>query len=214
MTAPALKALIARLHELAAIGCLDDAGDSTCGIDCMAFAPTDPRDWCRSCVMQAAAEALARPAVSTERPAPDILGYDGLVARIERHLEDVMSPSRTHLLLGEASRALQRLAAPVPAQEDLPEDAARVLRDHAWKLYDGQPLPPVPALAPQWQPMETRPDGCENIVGSWFDGSSREVGELLLVTEKWLCLMTDLWVEPTHWMPLPAPPALTEKEQP
>lgn len=40
-------------------------------------------------------------------------GDDGLIARIERHLEDVMSPSVTHRLLGEeASTAFQRVAFP------------------------------------------------------------------------------------------------------
>lgn len=45
---------------------------------------------------------------------------DGLVARIERHLEDVMSPSVTHRLLGEASSALQRVASP-PTPEPMRE---------------------------------------------------------------------------------------------
>lgn len=54
-------------------------------------------------------EPLSRPAPR----APELWGFDGLIARIEQHLEDVMSPSATHRLLGEASTALQQ-ARPAP----------------------------------------------------------------------------------------------------
>lgn len=64
------------------------------------------------------------------------------------------------------------------------------------------------ARASRWQPIETAPkDGMVLVAGQWSDDGSwwRNIGHAHcgVITGEW-----DDLTEPTHWMPLPEPPAL------
>ena len=63
--------------------------------------------------------------------------------------------------------------------------------------------------AVQWRPIEKAPKGPENIFGiePW---GSRWIGAQLWwddMVEEWTDVHSDRYRKPTHWMPLPPPPA-------
>jgi hypothetical protein len=75
-----------------------------------------------------------------------------------------------------------------------------------------------------WQPIESAPkDGTYVLVtngvaqASWV---AKFVGERAFIENPWMSMMLNLWHSPvryfstipTHWMPLPAPPALSNPE--
>jgi hypothetical protein len=67
--------------------------------------------------------------------------------------------------------------------------------------------PPSSPVADGWLLMAMLPEGHDHIIAAWRDGAQDEVGEVLLVCGQWLCLMSDCYVTPTHWMPLPSAPS-------
>ena len=63
-----------------------------------------------------------------------------------------------------------------------------------------------------WQPMEMVPPDVEFIIASWrihdvVDGWVNDVGEAWRDGAIWFSAFGNEPIEPTHWMPLPAPPA-------
>lgn len=59
-----------------------------------------------------------------------------------------------------------------------------------------------------WQPIETAPkDGTSVLL--WFTRAEPQIGRFRrghgARTRRWW--VGDFWIEPTHWMPLPPPPA-------
>ena len=61
----------------------------------------------------------------------------------------------------------------------------------------------------EWQPIETAPkDGTPVLLWAlldWKDDLVPVCGWYAQSSRKWLCHAA--WLNPTHWMPLPAPPA-------
>lgn len=64
----------------------------------------------------------------------------------------------------------------------------------------------------EWQPIDTAPnDGTHVLVydgwpiSAWWDDEERGYGG-----QCWRSSSTHEWLTPTHWMPLPNPPALGE----
>lgn len=98
----------------------------------------------RNCAdeLEAALAALLDPARQEER-----LTYcaDYIDAILES-IDDGITLAQTRSSLECLRRRIQRAALldPAPPQEDLPAEAAKILRDHAWDLYDGTPLDPAP----------------------------------------------------------------------
>lgn len=70
---------------------------------------------------------------------------------IAKRADDGVADVSIHLAFIEAMREAALLASsPAPAvipQVDLPADAAKVLREHAWDLYDGTAAPAAPLYA-------------------------------------------------------------------
>lgn len=62
-------------------------------------------------------------------------------------------------------------------------------------------------LVPQWQPIETAPKhDLETLI--LYSSEGVQIGWFSAFHKCWLTTEgKDVWAEPTHWMPLPTPPA-------
>lgn len=74
-----------------------------------------------------------------------------------------------------------------------------------------------------WKAIETAPrDGSDVllnvagtvVIGRWVDDERRSFGEVVSRRQEWVCHVSATWapvkIEPSHWMEIPAPPAIAE----
>lgn len=132
------------------------------------------------------------------------VGY--LMSIIDAAIDDGFDPDEDGPLLDEIRAQLKVAPAPVnetAKTEHVGGDGVRVT-----EAGDG------------WQPIETAPkDGTTTLMGKWHDGERYWMASGCIDGDQFWCDFTDAdftpfsHQNPTHWRPLPAPPAL-QSEQP